>query len=47
MQAPMFDCLLFDPFALFDGGFSSARVSIGGCDVVEALVITLRVVMLE
>ena len=42
-----FDSLSFDPFALFDDGLLPAEVGVGGCDVVEALVVTLMVVMLD
>ena len=47
LQAPMFDGLSFDPLALFDDGLLPAEVGVGGCDVVEALVVTLMVVMLD
>ena len=47
MQAAMFDGFLFDPFALFDDGFSPAEVGIGGRDVVEAFVIALMVVVFD
>ncbi len=30
LQAPVFDGLPFDPFALFDDGFGPAEVGIGG-----------------
>ena len=46
-RAPMFDGFSFDPFALFDDGLSPAEVGISRCDVVEALVIALMVVMLD
>ena len=47
MQAPIFDGLSFDPFALFDDCFGSAEVGIGRCHVVQALVIALVVLMLD
>ena len=47
MQAPMFDGFSFDPFALFDDGFSSSEVGIGGRDVVQAFMIALMVVMFD
>ena len=47
LQAPMFECLSLDPFSSFDDGGSPAEVGIGGCDVVEALVVALVVVMLD
>jgi hypothetical protein len=43
LQAPMFDGLSFDPFSLFDDRFCPAEVGIGGCDVFQALMITLVV----
>jgi hypothetical protein len=36
LQAPKFDGLSLDPFALFDDGFSPSEVSIGGRHVVQA-----------
>ena len=47
LQAPMFDGLPFDPFTLFDDGFSPSEVGIGGRHVAEALVVALVVVMLD
>ena len=46
-QAPLFKCLSFDPFSLLDDGCCPAEVGVGRCDVVEALVIALMVVMLD
>ena len=46
-QAPMFDGLSFDPFALFDDGRCPAEVGIGGRHVVQALMVTLVVVVLD
>jgi hypothetical protein len=47
LQAPIFDSLSFDPFALLDDGLRPAEVGVGGRDVVQALVIALMVVMLD
>ena len=47
MQAPLFDGFVFDPFSLFDDGFCSAEVDICRCDVFQALVIALVIVVLE
>lgn len=41
MQASRFECLSFDPFALFQNGFVTAKVDVGRCDVVDALVLAL------
>ncbi len=46
-QAPMFDGLPFDPFALFDDGIGPAEVGVGGRHVVQALVVTSVVIMLD
>lgn len=47
LQAPMFDGFSFDPFTLFDDGRCPAEVGIGGRHVVQALVVTLVVVVLD
>ncbi len=47
LQAPIFDSLSLDPFSLLDDGLRPAEVGIGRCDVVQALVIALMVVMLD
>jgi hypothetical protein len=47
MQAPLFDGFAFDPFSLFDDGFCSAEVGICGCDVFQALVIALVIVVFD
>ena len=45
MQAPRFECLSFDPFTLFQNGFVTAEVDVGGCDVVQALMVALMIVV--
>ena len=47
LLAPVLDGLSFGPFSLFDDGLSSTEVGIGRCNVVEALVVTLVVVVLD
>ena len=47
LQAPVFDGLSLDPFALFDDGLGPAKVSVGGRHVVQALVVALVIVMLN
>jgi len=44
-QAPIFDCLSFNPFTLFDDGLCTSEVDVGGCDVADAPVITAMIVM--
>ena len=41
LQAPLFDGLSLDPFALLDDGCRPAEVGVGGRHVAQALVITL------
>ncbi len=45
LQAPIFDGLLLDPFALSDYGCCPAEVGIGGRHIVQALVIALVIVV--
>ena len=47
MQAPRFECLPFDPFALFQNGFVTPEVDVGRCDVVDALVVALMIVVVD
>lgn len=47
LQAPMLHGLSLDPFTLFNDGRCPAEVGIGGRHVVQALVVTLVVVVLD
>jgi hypothetical protein len=47
MQAPFFYSVSLDPFGLFDDRFCAAEAGIGRCDVFEALVIALPVVVFD
>ena len=47
LQAPMFDGLSLDPFALADDGLGPAKVGVGGRHVVQAIVIPLVIVVLD
>lgn len=47
LQAPMFDGLSLDPFTLFDDGWCPAEVGVGGRHIVQVLVVTLVVVVLD
>ena len=47
LQAPMLDGLSLDPFALLYDGRSSAEVGVGGGHVVQALVVSLVIVVLD
>jgi hypothetical protein len=39
LQAPLCDCLSFDPFSLFDDGLCSAEVCLRRCHIGQAIVI--------
>src|SRR5690606_16867524 len=47
LQAPLFDGLSLYPFALFDDGFGLAKVGIGGCHVVQALMVSPVIVVFD
>ena len=46
-QASRFDGLLFDPFSLFQDGLAAPEVDVGGCEVLQALVVSPMVVVLD
>ena len=46
-QASRFDGLLFDPFLLLQDGLTAPEVDVGGCEVLQALVIAPLIVMLD
>ena len=47
LQAPMFDGLSLDPFALIEDGSRPSEVGIGRRHVAQRFVVTLVVVMLD
>ena len=47
LQALALDVLAFDPFALFDDGFSPVEVSVGERQALQTLVIALMNIMLD
>ena len=47
MQASGLKRLPFDPFSLFQNGLVTSEVDIGGCDVVDALVVALMIVVID
>jgi hypothetical protein len=47
LKAPISDGLSLAPFALFDDGWRPAEVGVGGCHVVQALMVALVVVGLD
>ena len=47
LQAALLDCLFFDLFPFSQNGFVAAEVDVGGCDVVQALVVSLVVVIFD
>ena len=47
LQAPMFDGLSLDPCSLFDDGLGSAEAGVGGRHIVQTLVLTLVIIVLD
>lgn len=47
LQAPFIDSVLFDPFSSFQDCFCSAKVSISRCYVIEALMISVVIVIID
>jgi hypothetical protein len=43
LQATLSDRLFLDLFSFSENGFIAAKVDVGGCDVVQALVVSLVV----
>ena len=47
LQAPMFECFSFDPFSSQQDGLTTPAIYVCGCEVFQALVISLVVVMTD
>ena len=47
LQAAVFDCLSFDPFPFSENGFVAPEEDVCWCDVVQALVVTLVVLVID
>ena len=47
LQATLSDRLFLDLFPFSENGFIAAKVDVGGCDVVQALVVSLVVVVFD
>ncbi len=47
VQAAVLDGLFLDLFSPFDDGRATPKVGVSGCDVVNALMVTLVVVMID
>ena len=47
LQAAVLDCQFLDFFPLSDDGFVAPKIDVGGCDVVQALVVALVVVVFD
>ncbi len=45
LQAPMFDCLSFDPFSLQQDCLPTSEVDVGGREVFQAFVVSPVIVM--
>ena len=47
LQATLLDCLFLDLLPFPENGFVATEVDVCGCDVVQALVVTLVVVVFD
>ena len=47
LQAPLFDGLSLDPFSLQQDGLAAPEVDVGRGEIVEALVVSAMIVMLD
>ena len=47
LQASLLDGLSFDPFSFQQDGFVTSEVDVGGCEIFEALVISVVVAMID
>ncbi len=47
VQAALSDCVSFDPFAFDEDGLAAPEVDVGGREIVEALVVSAMVVVLD
>ena len=47
LQAPMLDGFSFDPFSLFNDGIGPTEVGVGRRHIVQALMVTLVVIMFD
>ena len=47
VQAPQFDGPSLDPFSLQKDGLAAPEVDVGGCEIVEALVIAAMIISLD
>ena len=47
LQAALSDCQFLDLLPVSQNGFVPAKVDVGGCDVVQALVVALVIVVID
>ena len=47
LQAALADCLLLDPFPFSENSFVASEVDVNWCDVVQALVVTLVILVIR
>ena len=47
LQATLSDRLFLDLFPFSENGFIAAQVDVGGCDVVQALMVALMIVVVD
>ena len=47
LQAPLVDCVLLDPFSLLEDLVATPEVDVGGCQVLQAFVVSAVVVVAD
>ena len=47
LQAAFSDCLFLDHFPFSENGFVASEVDVSGCDVVQALMVSFVVVVID
>ncbi len=47
LQSSLFDGVAFDPFALKQDGLSASEVDIGRCQILQAFVVALVIVVID
>ena len=47
LQAPLVDGVAFDPFSFLQNGLATSEVDVGGCQVLQALVVSAMIVVVN
>lgn len=47
LQTSLAECVSFDPFAFEQKGFGTSEIAVSGCEIFEALVLAVVIVVLD